>query len=162
MNADTPTRGGNAPEPPAVLARGDCPPETPARLARDDDIPEFRNSLARDDEVPGPRKEPARGDNPPEHEEALALQDDPPEPPEMLAEAAVEALAELFPEWRIWADCSGWHAARRGEFVQDYHDGAPAFYVHAPSASGLAGQLRWQQAAQVHAPFGCSRSGKTG
>jgi hypothetical protein len=123
MNADTPTRGGNALEPPAVLARGDCSPE-----------PE---------------------------EEVVVREDDPPEPPEVLAEAGVEALAELFPEWRIWADCSGWHAARRGEFVQDYHDGAPAFYVHARSASGLAGQLRWQQAAQVHAPFGCSRSGRT-
>jgi hypothetical protein len=77
--------------------------------------------------------------------------------PAVLAEAGVEALAELFPQWRIWADQdSGWHAARRGEFIQDYHEGAPTFYVHAPSAAELAGQLRWQQAAEAHAPFGCS------
>jgi hypothetical protein len=74
----------------------------------------------------------------------------------VLAQAGVEALAELFPRWRIWAGGSGWHAARRGEFIQDYHEGAPAFYVHAPSAAELAGQLRWQEAAEAHAPFGCS------
>jgi hypothetical protein len=77
-------------------------------------------------------------------------------PPGVLAEAGVEALAELYPGWRIWADAAGWHAARRGDFVQVYHDGAPAFYVSARSATGLAGQLRWQQAAQAHAPSGCS------
>jgi hypothetical protein len=75
----------------------------------------------------------------------------------MLAEAGVEALGELFPGWRIWADpASGWHAARRGDFIQDYHEGAPAFSVHAPSAGQLAVQLRWQEAAEAHAPFGCS------
>jgi hypothetical protein len=75
----------------------------------------------------------------------------------VLAEAGVEALAELFPRWRIWADGnSRWHAARRGEFIQGYHQGAPAFYVHAASAAELAGQLRWQEAAETHAPFGCS------
>lgn len=78
-------------------------------------------------------------------------------PAAVLARAGVEALAELFPRWRIWADLdSGWHAARRGEFIQDYHQGAPAFYVHAASAAGLAIQLRWQEAAETHAPFGCS------
>ncbi len=75
----------------------------------------------------------------------------------VLSEAGVEVLAELFPRWRIWADQgSGWHAARRGEFIQTYHQGAPAFYVHAPSAGQLAVQLRWQEAADAHAPFGCS------
>ena len=76
----------------------------------------------------------------------------------VLADAGVEALEQLVPRWRIWADTdTGWHAYRRGEFIQDYHDGAPAFYVHAPSAGELAGQLTWQEAAQKHAPFGCSR-----
>jgi len=74
----------------------------------------------------------------------------------VLAEAGVEALAAVFPHWRIWAGDSGWHAARRGGFIQDYHAGAPAFYVPAPSAAKLAGQLRWQEAAEAHAPFGCS------
>jgi hypothetical protein len=76
----------------------------------------------------------------------------------VLADAAVEALEQLFPRWRIWADAdSGWHAYRRGEFIQDYHDGAPAFYVHAASAGELACQLLWQEAAEAHAPTGCSR-----
>lgn len=75
----------------------------------------------------------------------------------VLADAGVEALEQLFPRWRIWADAdTGWHAYRRGEFIQDYHDGAPAFYVQAPSAGELAGQLLWQEAAQKHAPSGCS------
>jgi hypothetical protein len=75
----------------------------------------------------------------------------------VLAEAGVEALAELFPRWRIWADQdSGWHAARRGGFVQDHHEGAPAFYVHAGSPGELAAQLRWQEAAEAHAPSGCT------
>ena len=76
----------------------------------------------------------------------------------VLADAGVEALAEVYPHWRIWADAdTGWHACRRGGFIQDYHEGAPAFSVHAASASELAGQLRWQEAAETHTPFGCSR-----
>jgi hypothetical protein len=68
----------------------------------------------------------------------------------VLADAGVEALAQLFPRWRIWADAdSGWHASRRGVFVQDYRDGAPVFSVHAPSAGELAGQLIWQEAAEA-------------
>jgi hypothetical protein len=75
----------------------------------------------------------------------------------VLADAGVEALGDLFPGWRIWANRgSGWHACRRGGFIQNYHQGAPAFYVHAATASELAGQLRWQEAAETHAPFGCS------
>ena len=75
----------------------------------------------------------------------------------VLAEACVEALGEVFPAWRIWADPgTGWHACRRGGFIQDYHQGAPAFSVHARTAAQLAVQLRWQEAADVHAPFGCS------
>ncbi len=75
----------------------------------------------------------------------------------VLADAGVEALAELFPRWRIWVDPdTGWHARRRGGFVQDYHQGAPAFSVHAASVGELAAQLRWQEAADAHAPFGCS------
>jgi hypothetical protein len=76
----------------------------------------------------------------------------------VLADAGVEALAELFPQWRIWVDTgTGWHACRRGGFIQDYHQGAPAFSVHAPTVGELAVQLRWQEAAEAHAPFGCSR-----
>lgn len=75
----------------------------------------------------------------------------------VLADAGVEALAELFPRWRIWVDPdTGWHARRRGGFVQDYHQGAPAFSVHAASVGELAAQLRWQEAADAHAPSGCS------
>lgn len=75
----------------------------------------------------------------------------------VLADAGVEALAELFPQWRIWVDReTGWHACRRGGFIQDYHQGAPAFSVHAATVSELAAQLRWQEAADTHAPFGCS------
>jgi hypothetical protein len=75
----------------------------------------------------------------------------------VLADAGVEALAELFPRWRIWVDAgTGWHACRRGGFIQDYHQGAPAFSVHAPTVGELAAQLRWQEAAEAHAPFGCS------
>ena len=60
----------------------------------------------------------------------------------------IEALGEIFPGWRIWADLgTGWHACRRGGFIQDYHQGAPAFYVHAASAgsrcpASLAGSRR--------------------
>jgi hypothetical protein len=76
----------------------------------------------------------------------------------VLADAGVEALRSLFPRWRIWADAgTGWHACRRGEFIQDYHQGAPAFSVHAGTAGELAAQLRWQEAAEAHTPFGCSR-----
>jgi hypothetical protein len=76
----------------------------------------------------------------------------------VLADAGVEALGVLFPHWRIWADAdTGWHACRRGGFIQDYHQGAPVFSVHAGTAGDLAAQLRWQEAAETHAPFGCSR-----
>jgi hypothetical protein len=76
----------------------------------------------------------------------------------VLADAGVEALGRLFPRWRIWADAGrGWHACRRGGFIQDYHQGAPAFSVHAATAGELAAQLRWQEAAEAHTPFGCSR-----
>jgi hypothetical protein len=76
-----------------------------------------------------------------------------------LAEAGVEALAQLFPRWRIWVDTdsSAWHASRRGAFVQDYRDGAPCFSVHAPSAGELAGQLLWQEAVEA-ALLRCSGS----
>ena len=70
--------------------------------------------------------------------------------------AALEALAEIYPDWRIWLDEHGWHARRRGEgFVQGYRPGAPVFCVHADTATGLAAQLCWQQAAEAHAPEGC-------
>ncbi len=77
---------------------------------------------------------------------------------DILTLAGVEALSGSFPDWRIWADDHGWHARRRGSvYVQAYRRGAPAFCVHAVSAVDLAAQLRWQQAADLHAPAGCSR-----
>jgi len=79
----------------------------------------------------------------------------------LLREAGLEALAGLFPGWRIWTDEHGWHARRKGGYLQKFHVGAPAFSVHAPGAVDLAAQLRWQEAADEHAPSGCSaRSGR--
>jgi hypothetical protein len=76
---------------------------------------------------------------------------------DVLTRAGVEALSLLFPDWRIWADGHGWHARRRGDvYLQTYQHGAPAFCVHAFGAVDLAAQLRWQQAADVHTPAGCS------
>lgn len=77
----------------------------------------------------------------------------------LLADAGREALAELYPGWRVWIDGHGWHARRRGGYLQDFHYGAPAFSVHAQGPAELAAQLRWQQAAEAHTPFGCSASG---
>jgi len=74
----------------------------------------------------------------------------------VLARARVEALARLFPGWRIWLDHAGWHARRRDvSYLQLRHDGAPAFSVHADNSVDLAAQLCWQQAADQHAPDGC-------
>jgi Resolvase, N terminal domain len=76
---------------------------------------------------------------------------------DVLTRAGVEALSGLFADWRIWADQHGWHARRRSDgYLQAYRRGAPAFCVHAVSAEELAAQLRWQQAADIHAPAGCS------
>jgi hypothetical protein len=75
----------------------------------------------------------------------------------VLARARLEALDELFPDWRIWLDRHGWHARRRSSvYKQDYLPGAPAFCVHADSSVDLAAQLCWQRAADQHAPYGCS------
>lgn len=75
----------------------------------------------------------------------------------VLVSAGIEALSGLFPDWRIWSDEYGWHARRRDTlYEQGYRNGAPAFSVHASSSMDLAAQLRWQQAADAHAPFGCS------
>lgn len=79
----------------------------------------------------------------------------PAEPWDVLPRARLEALAALYPDWRIWLDQHGWHARRRDGYLQDYRPGAPAFSVHAGTATGLAAQLRWQQAADAHAPYGC-------
>jgi hypothetical protein len=77
---------------------------------------------------------------------------------EILASAGAEALTRLFPHWRIWSDQHGWHARRRGQvYLQDHHPGAPSFCVHARVPLDLAAQLRWQQAADTHAPSGCAR-----
>jgi hypothetical protein len=74
---------------------------------------------------------------------------------DVLAQARLEALAGMFPDWRIWLDRNGWHARRRDGFVQGYRAGAPAFHVRAVSAVDLAAQLCWQQAAEAYAPDGC-------
>lgn len=77
----------------------------------------------------------------------------------VLARAGVEALTGLFPAWQIWSDQHDWHARRRdGAYEQGYRPGAPAFCVHAPDPVELAAQLRWQIAADEHAPSGCSAS----
>jgi len=45
----------------------------------------------------------------------------------VLARARLEAVAGLFPGWRIWLDERGWHARRRGTpYLQVGHQGAPA------------------------------------
>ncbi|HEY7145957.1 MAG TPA: hypothetical protein VH637_17090 [Streptosporangiaceae bacterium] len=75
----------------------------------------------------------------------------------MLTDAAVAALAGEFPRWRVWVDAGGWHAFRRGAYIQEYHLGAPAFSVHASGPVELAAQLCWQQAGDEHAPGGCPR-----
>jgi hypothetical protein len=75
----------------------------------------------------------------------------------VLARARIEALSGLFPAWRIWLDQAGWHARRRDTmYLQIRQEGAPAFSVHADSPTDLAAQLCWQQAADRHAPDGCS------
>jgi hypothetical protein len=76
----------------------------------------------------------------------------------ILDQAGVEALAEMFPQWRVWADERGWHARRQvGEgYAQSRRAGVPVYYVTAQSAAGLAAQLCWQQAADAHTPQGCS------
>jgi hypothetical protein len=85
----------------------------------------------------------------------------PPRPREswdVLARARLEALAGLFPDWRVWLDRNGWHARRREGFLQGYRPGAPVFSVSADTATDLAAQLCWQQAADAHAPDGCHAS----
>lgn len=74
---------------------------------------------------------------------------------DVLAQARLEALANLFPDWRIWLDRYGWHARRRGDWMQGFRPGAPAFHVSARNATDLAAQLCWQQAADSYAPDGC-------
>jgi hypothetical protein len=76
---------------------------------------------------------------------------------EVLARARLEALAGLFPGWRIWLDQHGWHGRRRqSPYLQVVSSGAPAYCVHAQTATALAAQLCWQEAADKHAPQGCS------
>ena len=78
---------------------------------------------------------------------------------DVLARARMEALTGLFPAWRFWLDRHGWHARRRADgFLQSRRPGAPAFHVRADTATDLAAQLFWQQAADEHAPDGCQAS----
>jgi hypothetical protein len=81
----------------------------------------------------------------------------PQEPWSTLTRARLDALSDLFPDWRIWLDSHGWHARRRGAHLQVYRPGAPAFHVRADTATELAAQLCWQQAAEAYTPQGCAR-----
>jgi hypothetical protein len=76
----------------------------------------------------------------------------------ILDQAAHEALAAAFPDWRIWADDRGWHARRQAGdgYVQSRQAGTPVYHVSAPGAVSLAAQLLWQQAADRHTPNGCT------
>jgi len=74
----------------------------------------------------------------------------------VLARARVEAMSGLFPDWQIWIDQAGWHARRKGAYVQALRQGAPAYSVHADTPTALAAQLCWQQAADQYAPDGCT------
>jgi hypothetical protein len=76
----------------------------------------------------------------------------------ILRQASLEALAGVFPSWRIWADARGWHARRQAGdgYVQSRQAGTPVYHVSAPGAVSLAAQLLWQQAADRHTPNGCT------
>jgi hypothetical protein len=80
-----------------------------------------------------------------------------PEPWSTLTRARLDALSELFPHWRVWLDRHGWHARRRDPHLQVFRPGAPAFHVRADTATELAAQLCWQQAAEAYTPQGCAR-----
>jgi hypothetical protein len=105
--------------------------------------------------LPGPAASAAGAAPAPE---AAAPVPQPTETWDVLALARLEALAGLFPGWRIWLDRNGWHARRRDSFVQGYRPGAPAFHVRAGNAHDLAAQLCWQRAADTHTPDGCQAS----
>jgi hypothetical protein len=76
---------------------------------------------------------------------------------EVVTAAGIQALSRLFPGWRVWADNdTSWHAYRRGGYVQQRSDGAPAFSVHADSPAELAGLLFWQDAVDEYGPFACT------
>jgi hypothetical protein len=75
----------------------------------------------------------------------------------VLTDAGIQALSELFPGWRIWAeDDTGWHAYRRGGYIQDYRKNSASFAVHASSPAELAGLMHWQEAIEEYGPFACS------
>lgn len=98
---------------------------------------------------------------PPENTTTVSTQAVPPaaltrEPWSILTRARLDALTSLFPHWRIWLDNGGWHARRRGDHLQAYRAGAPAFHVTADTSTALAAQLCWQQAADAHVPDGCA------
>jgi hypothetical protein len=77
----------------------------------------------------------------------------------VLTAAGIQALSELFPDWRIWAEGdSGWHACRKGGYIQGYDSGSAAFSVHAGDPVELAGLLRWQEAIDRYGPFACVTS----
>lgn len=81
----------------------------------------------------------------------------PQEPWSTLTRARLDALSELFPHWRVWLDRHGWHARRRDAHLQVFRPGAPAFHVRAETATELAAQLCWQQAAEAYTPQGCAQ-----
>ena len=76
----------------------------------------------------------------------------------VLADAGVEALAELFPRWRIWADMeTGWHACRRGGFIQDYHPDARPSRCTRERPGNSPASCAGRKKTEKHTPFGCSR-----
>jgi len=79
----------------------------------------------------------------------------PRDPGSLLTRARLEALDELFPDWRIWLDHHGWHARRRAStYLQHHRRGFPVFCVHGRTSVELAAQLCWQRAADLHPPTG--------
>jgi hypothetical protein len=88
---------------------------------------------------------------------AAGPQPAPQEPWSTLTRARLDALSELFPAWRVWLDRHGWHARRRDAHLQVFRPGSPAFHVRADTATELAAQLCWQQAAEAYTPQGCAR-----
>jgi hypothetical protein len=81
------------------------------------------------------------------------------EPWSTLIRARLDALTNLFPHWHIWLDHSGWHARHRGDHLQGYRPGAPAFHVTADTATELAAQICWRQAADTMYPTDAPTAG---
>lgn len=62
-------------------------------------------------------------------------------------------MQEAFPRWRIWQDDAGWHAMRKGSFMQRRHRGAAAHSLHVPNAVLLAAHLAVEDALECGADW---------